>query len=159
MIAAYGVATWDAFRVEPDAQAFVSIADLTAIAAAVAPGGHHFRAIQLPVNLGMPEAIIRSNQLVLDTPVTAIEAATRLGLDIFASGSLMQGRLALLPSDYRALIPGVFTDPQRALQFVRSTPGVATALVGMKTPDHVRDNLALAATPPLTREEFAALFS
>ena len=50
------------------------------------------------------------------------------------------------------------SDAQRSLQFVRSTPGVTSALVGMKTAAHVRDNLALATRPHLAADQFAALF-
>ncbi len=113
----------------------------------------------MPVNLGMPEAAVAATQIVGDTPVPALEAAARLGLASIVSGSLMQGRLARLPPGFESLAPGTDTDAQRALQFARSTPGVATALVGMKTPAHARENLALAAHPPLTAAQYAGLFS
>jgi len=41
---------------------------------------------------------------------------------------------------------------------VRSTPGVITGLVGMKTIDHVRENLAVARVPPAPMEDFLKLF-
>ncbi|HXX47476.1 MAG TPA: hypothetical protein VEN47_04550, partial [Myxococcota bacterium] len=43
---------------------------------------------------------------------------------------------------------GLKTDAQRCLQFARSTPGVTTALVAMRSPEHVDENLALAAQAP-----------
>lgn len=159
MIGAYGVATWDAFRADADAQPFVSIEELVGAAASVAGPGHHFAAVQLPISLGMPEGLVKANQMVKGECVSALEAAARLGLTAVASGSLMQGRLSELPAGIRSLIPGDLTDPQRALQFVRSAPGVTTALVGMKTEAHVRENLALASVPPLTGEEFAGMFA
>jgi aryl-alcohol dehydrogenase-like predicted oxidoreductase len=36
------------------------------------------------------------------------------------------------------------TDAQRAIAFVRSLPGVSSALVGMRSLDHVSENIAAA---------------
>src|SRR5258708_21145141 len=54
----YGVATWNGFRVEPDAREYHSLERLAAIAREVGGDRHHFRFIQLPFNLAMPEALI-----------------------------------------------------------------------------------------------------
>ena len=48
---------------------------------------------------------------------------------------------------------------QRAIQFVRSTPGIGTALVGMKTPAHVDENLGAAAVSPMPWDRFKRLFN
>ena len=48
--------------------------------------------------------------------------------------------------------------PRDALQFARSTPGVTTALVGMKSVEHVVENLQLAAVEPTRIEDFLQLF-
>jgi len=42
---------------------------------------------------------------------------------------------------------GLSIDAQRAMQFPRSTPGVTTTLVGMKSVAHVEQNPAVAAIP------------
>jgi aryl-alcohol dehydrogenase-like predicted oxidoreductase len=106
----------------------------------------------------MPEAFSFRNQTVAGEPMTVLEAAGRLGLSAVASASLLQSRLAELPQILAARIPGLASSAQRAVQFVRSTPGVTTALVGMKQRAHVEDNLALAAHPLLGAEELARLF-
>jgi aryl-alcohol dehydrogenase-like predicted oxidoreductase len=49
------------------------------------------------------------------------------------------------------------TDAQRALQFVRSTPGITCALVGMSSLEHVLENLGTASTAPMTLEQFRAI--
>ena len=56
------------------------------------------------------------------------------------------------------VLEGLDTDAQRALQFVRSTPGVAVALVGMKTVAHVEENLALLERPAASPEFLGKLF-
>jgi aryl-alcohol dehydrogenase-like predicted oxidoreductase len=50
-------------------------------------------------------------------------------------------------------------DAERALQFVRSSPGITTALVGMSRLEHVKANARLVNVAPATTEQFAKLFS
>jgi aryl-alcohol dehydrogenase-like predicted oxidoreductase len=45
----------------------------------------------------------------------------------------------------------------RALQFIRSTPGVLAPLVGQKSQEHVLENLAIMKIPPIPEEEYLAL--
>jgi len=47
---------------------------------------------------------------------------------------------------------------RRALQFNRSTPGLGTTLVGISTPEHLDDLLAVAARPPLERKDYLAMY-
>ena len=72
----------------------------------------------------------------------------------------MQARLAWqLPEQIRIQLGSLATDAQTAIQFVRSAPGVATALVGMSRVEHVEENLALVQVEPASNESFAQLFS
>jgi aryl-alcohol dehydrogenase-like predicted oxidoreductase len=52
----YGLATWNAFRVPTTARDAVSIEAAVLCAHSIAADNHHFRYLQLPYNLGMPEA-------------------------------------------------------------------------------------------------------
>jgi len=149
-IGAYGCATWNAFRVTPTSKGHLSMVDLVAIAHEVAGDGNHFRAVQMPVNLGMPEAFRVPTQEVgpKKSLVPALEAAPALGLSVIASASLMQAQLTHdLPPSMRELFPAQETDAQRALAFVRSLPGVTTALVGTRSRQHLAENLASAERP------------
>jgi aryl-alcohol dehydrogenase-like predicted oxidoreductase len=77
---------------------------------------------------------------------------------VFASASLLQGQLTQgLPPKIRSWFPRLRTDAQRAIQFVRSTPGITCALVGMSSLEHVQENLATASTPPMTLEQLRAI--
>ena len=62
----------------------------------------------------------------------------------------------LLP-EFERLVPSTRTNAQRGLQIVRSVAGLATALVGMRRPDHVRENLELASTGRMPPDEAARL--
>jgi aryl-alcohol dehydrogenase-like predicted oxidoreductase len=155
----YGTATWNGYRQPPGAPDFLSLAELESAATEAAGTGHHFRVIQLPYNLAMPEAFTRFNQPLGRDTVSVLEAARRLEIYTMTSASIYQGQLARgLPPVIEQFLPGLATDAQRSLQFVRSTPGVGTALVGMKRAPHVEENARLAAVPPVPWEEFRKLF-
>ncbi len=140
----YGTATWQGYRHPQPSPEALSLERLAAIAREIAGDSHRFRFIQLPFNLAMPEALVnRANG------ENVLEIAARLGITVIASASLFQSRLSRnLPDEIRDQLPGARTDAQRAIQFVRSTPGIAVALVGMSNLAHVRENLGLAAVPP-----------
>ena len=159
-IRCYGTATWNGYRAEPSAPDFLSLPELARLAGEVAGDAHHFRVIQLPYNLAMTEAYTRANLVMGDEAVSPLAAASRLGIYVMTSASIYQGQLSRnLPPVIGEFLPGLDTDAQRALQFVRSTPGVGTALVGMKRLAHVEENARLTSVPPLPLEEFKKLFS
>lgn len=112
-LAYYGVATWNGFRVPANSREHHSLARMVDTAREAGGDDHGFRFIQLPFNPAMPEGI------------SVIEEAQRLGVTVVASASLLQGRI----------------DPQTALKFIRSTPGITTALIGMSRVEHVEENL------------------
>jgi aryl-alcohol dehydrogenase-like predicted oxidoreductase len=155
----YGMATWNGFRQEARARDAMHLPEIATIAHDIAGDNHHFRFVQLPFNLGMTEALTQGNQTVNGKEKTAMEAASDLGITLIASASLLQGQVTrnLPPFVTEAL--GLESDAQRALQFVRSAPGITTALVGMATPTHVLANTKLVATPPATIDQFTKLFS
>jgi aryl-alcohol dehydrogenase-like predicted oxidoreductase len=158
-IGVYGTATWNGFRAQPTERGWLSLDELMKIAREVGGDAHHFRAIQLPYNLAMPEAVTRSNHFVPAGKATSLAAAKQFGLAVCASASLLQGQLSRgLPPIVANAFGGFATDAQRSIQFVRSTPGVDVALVGMKSVDHVRDTLETARRPPATVEELMRLF-
>ena len=155
----YGTATWTGYRVDPTAASALSLPQLLDAARDVGGSHHHFRVMQLPYNLAMPEAFVAANQRVDNAMLSPLAAAERLGVYVMASASVHQGGLARnLPPVVAEYLPGLTTDAQRALQFVRSTPGVGTALVGMKSLAHVDENSAVATVPPVPWAQFQRLF-
>src|SRR5688572_101628 len=142
-IGVYGCATWQGLRVEPGARGHIGLADPVQLGREIAGDAHHFRMVQLPINLAMPEAVrLRTQPLPGGRLVTVVEAARELGLSVVASATLMQSQLASnLPPAVGTLFPSLTTDAQRAIAFVRSLPGVTTALVGMKQVEHLEENL------------------
>jgi len=159
-LGAYGVATWNGFRVGRESREYHSLSRMFEAARAVGGQAHGFRFIQLPFNLAMPEALTLVNQDVGNEQLTLLEAAKRLGVTVVASASMLQGRVAQgLPSDVREPLGSLATDAQTAIQFVRSTPGITTALVGMSRVEHVEENLKLTEVEPANADAFSNLFS
>jgi aryl-alcohol dehydrogenase-like predicted oxidoreductase len=155
----YGTATWNAYRNPPEAKDYLSLAHVVSLAEKAGGKDHHFRIVQLPLNLGMTEALSNANQQVDGKSVTLLEAAQHLGVTVMCSASVLQGQLTRnLPDVIRDTFAGLESDGQRALQFVRSTPGVTTALVGMKQLNHVEENLKTARIPPAPWEQYSKLF-
>jgi aryl-alcohol dehydrogenase-like predicted oxidoreductase len=155
----YGAATWNGFRVPSTAQDHLPLEMLYSMALEAGGEDHHFRFIQLPLNLAMPEALTAPTQLFQDREIPLLGIASALGIAVMASSSLRQaGLVSALPPKVAETFPGLATDAQRAIQFTRSTPGVTTALVGMGRAAHVRENLELAKVAPATRDQFMKLF-
>jgi len=154
----YGLATWSAFREAQTAPDYIPLGEMEILAHDVSGEGHHFRFVQLPYNLGMTEALTRPNQALDSRLLPMIEAAHALGITLIGSASLLQGRVARNLPAFVAEALELENDAERALQFARSTPGIATALVGMSRIEHVRANLRLTEVAPASVERFSRLF-
>ncbi|TQQ82161.1 aldo/keto reductase [Halonotius roseus] len=166
-IGCYGLATWEAFRVDPGADQHLSLPTLLERAAQAAEtvgvGDHGLQVLQLPFNVEMADAFTRATQPAPpdadeEGPVSVLEYAHAAGLHVVTSASLGQGALARsLPSAVAAELAGD-TTAQRAINFARSAPGVTTALVGMSSPAHVAENVAAGTFDPLGASAFDAIF-
>jgi predicted aldo/keto reductase-like oxidoreductase len=137
----------------------LSIAQALEVAREVAGDKHHFSAVQLPVNLAMPQAIAYPSQDIGQGRVPVLRAAQALGLCVFGSATLLQGRLAAgVPEEIDEAFPEAATPARRAIQFSRSAAGMTTSLVGVSTLEHARDDFALCGTPPAEPARVTALF-
>ena len=156
----YGAATWNGFRVAPDNPSYHSLERFIGIARQVGGDDHGFRFIQLPYNLAMPEAYLLKNQAVKGKVYTVLDAAENLGVSVMCSASILQGKLThSVPFHIREKLGNPLTDAMTSIQFVRSTPNVTTALIGMSTSAHVEENLKLAEIAPVSFEQFQEIFN
>ena len=124
-LAHYGVATWNGFRAAAGSPGHHSLVRIVETAREVGGDAHGFRFIQLPFNLAMTEAMTLANETLDGQQMPVVEAATRLGVTVVASASLMQGRIS----------------PPMAIQSARMAQGITTALIGMSRVEHVEENL------------------
>jgi aryl-alcohol dehydrogenase-like predicted oxidoreductase len=155
----YGMATWNGFRQEARARDAMQLPELATLAHDIAGDQHRFRFVQLPFNLAMTEALTLGNQSIGGRDKTVMEAASELDITLVASASLLQGQVARNLPAFVAEALGLEDDAQRSLQFVRSSPGITTALVGMSHVEHVRENAKLVGVTPATVDQFSKLFT
>jgi aryl-alcohol dehydrogenase-like predicted oxidoreductase len=154
----YGAATWNGFRAPAEAADAIHLAEVLDIARAAGGDHHHFRFVQLPFNLAMPEGYAFRNQKLGTEPASTLTLAAAAGVVVVGSATLYQGQLTRdLPGDVRERL-GMATDSESAIQFARSAPGLATALVGMSRTEHVDANLKVAAHPLTPVEDWKKLF-
>ena len=150
----YGMATWECFRVPSNNPQYLSLEDTVTMARKIGGENHGFRFIQLPYNMHYDQALLAKNQVLENQNVSVLESAAKLGIGVFTSVPFMQGRLlapGVMP-DFNNLKPSI-----RALQFIRSSPGVLAPLVGQKSPEHVSENLEIMKIPPMNEDEFLTL--
>lgn len=162
----YGISTYNGFRVETDDKLFQSITSMQGHAekAARAATGdeqakHHFKLVQMPFNQAMAEGFTRFNHATGQGNVAStLQAAFQLGVYVMASHTLLKGHLASQSVDPLVQAMPHANPAQRAIQFNRSTPGLGTTLVGMSTPEHLEDALAVANLAPLERSVYLSMF-
>ncbi len=150
----YGMATWECYRVTPDDPQYLSLNETITLAKKVGGENHGFRFIQLPFNMYLDQAFMIKNQDSDGQQTSILDATTKHNIGVFTSVPLMQGKLlapGVMP-EFDELKPSI-----RALQFIRSTPGVLAPLVGHKSELHVTENLEVMKIPPMKQEQFSAL--
>ncbi len=150
----YGMATWECFRVSSDNPQYLSLEETVSMAKKIGGENHGFRFIQLPFNMHYDQALLGKTQLFENQNISVLEASVKLGVGVFTSVPLMQGRL-LAPGampEFGELKPSL-----RALQFIRSSPGVLAPLIGQKSSEHVSENLEIMKIPSLSEDEFLTL--
>lgn len=144
LIGCYGCSTWNGFRVPPESGNHLSLEELMTAAREAGGDNHHFKVIQLPINLAMTEAVRVPTQCVGADRLSLLEAAHRLGVGVVGSATLMQSQLAQsLPEELRSAFPEFNSDARRAIAFAQSLP-LSAALVGMKSVAHLEQNLERA---------------
>lgn len=161
-IAAYGMATWSGFREEPTStqsmQLQTCLEAATFAAKSVGAEKHSFKAIQLPLNLAMPEAALVGTQRIGASTMPAIDAAKTLELDVAVSVPLFQARLCHgLPDFILERFPKDMSQAHCALAFVMAFASVDAAMVGMKDSEHVKHNLELLKREPLSGDELRSV--
>lgn len=123
----YGIATWNGLRIKKGG---LQLSKVIQCAFDAGGEGHHFKAIQLPFNLVMLEAIKQKK---------LFQVATENEIAIMISASLMQGQVKLCKRVFEQL-PAGKSPMAQALEFVLSTPRVCTAFCGMKKLPHWEEN-------------------
>src|SRR6185436_9447848 len=124
--------------------------------------GHHFRVLQLPMNLIESGAAFEPN----NDGATVLDKAQALGVGVLVNrplNAIVDNRLLRLAGATGAPVAALIdpslpperresTPSQKALQVVTSVPGVSCELVGMRRPPYVDDATEILRWPPLPAE-------
>ena len=155
----YGLATWNGFRVAEDAREHINLFDIVKLAEEAGGERHHFRFVQLPFNLAMTEAYALANQTSGNEKMPLLSAASSSGVGVIGSATLYQSRLTHGLPDFVGHTLGKNSDAENAIQFSRSTPGLTSSLIGMRSKEHVHSNLKPASNPITPLEQWSKLFT
>ena len=100
----YGIATYSSLRVKSsENKMHLSIEKVHQLAEKVGGANHHFKYVQVPINVMMPEAFVEYWQSHTDPKTNVqrnkilLQACNELQLNVITSQTLMQGYLADLP--------------------------------------------------------------
>ena len=159
-IGAYGLCTWQGLLLPDSDREHLGLFEIFELALDVGSADHHLRAVQLPFGLAAGEGGVLESQLGPGgVHATVLKALAQTGTAVFASAPLFGGRLlGRLPDFVRKAFPEASSDAQCALQFTRSSAGITSAVVGMREPEHLDDNLALLKQAPADPARVARLF-
>ena len=155
----YGTATWNAYRVPVTEHEGMQLEEVIGLARQAGGPHHHFRFLQAPFNLGMPELFALRNQHRDGQPGSLLEVAAALGVLVVGSASLYQGHLTRDLPPFVGEKLGMDNDSANAIQFARSAPGLACALIGMGRREHVSANLQVAQHPLTPPTAWESLFA
>lgn len=152
-IRGYGLATWPGLRANPEDKNYIDlnrVLEIAKIAAGYKP--HNFIGIELPVNVLMNESFVYPNQMHNGKLVTVLDFAINNNIKVFSSNSVLYGEDSEKINthynyDYE------LTSPQKSLVFLKSIPGITSAIVGMKKSANVDSAIDAFRHHDLTQEQ------
>ena len=150
-IAAYGLCTWSGFLVPHSEREHLSLVDVFDAALEVGSADHHLRFLQLPYGLAMGEGAGLASQLGPDGHSTGIldEPARHRDFGARECAALRRSPGRPRPEgDPRGLPRGVERCASVSAVRAQHARCISSTVVGMREPEHVDDNLALARVPP-----------
>ncbi|MDE2485314.1 MAG: DUF255 domain-containing protein [candidate division NC10 bacterium] len=161
----YGVSSNTAVSPAADPEA-TSLTRMLAAAREAGGPAHHFRILQLPINLCEAGALLMRNNGP-DNQQTVLEAASTAGIGVLVNrplNAIVGDRMVRLAASSSRRVHDAISaaiDPllpearrgeslsRKALWVLTSTKGVGCVLNGMRTPAYVDDSLGVLPWPPL----------
>jgi aryl-alcohol dehydrogenase-like predicted oxidoreductase len=145
----FGVASWGGLLGLSESEAL----DLSALTAWARDeqAGDAFRFLEVPVSAAMPQAFLKRSQGPDGSrAMSLVNCAAYLGKHVIASAPLLNGRLLDIPCPPELQEAVGLTEPAQAyLEFARSAPGVAAALVGTLSVAHIEQAAQLLERSPV----------
>ncbi len=155
----YGISSHSGFTIEAGSKGHLPLDRILQCARNCGGDSHHFRFLQAPLSLGDLRPL-NTLTATAEGDLTLPETAASYDLHFLAYMPLAQGQLITeLPAEIADSFPDCTTDPLRAIQFVRSTPGVRHVTIGMRNPSHLEENLQLRTISPAKAAIWHKLFA
>lgn len=129
----YGMASWEAFQLNPDDDQYISLEKVMEIVETVTPN-HHFKHLMQPVNLNKRECVENKCQSYKGNKMTIIECANKFGVDVHISGPLGQGEA------------GEHNTIKEYLKYLIDKSKCNSYFIGSKRIEHIRENKKLIET-------------
>lgn len=147
-IARYGIATWNGLRQKPNQKTTLQLSKVLACAKEAGGESHHFRAVQMPYNLVMLEAVkIKEHK-------TLVQTLAEMNIALMISSPFMQSHTMSLSSRVFDRLPKEESHVIQSLQFLSSTPNTCTLFAGMKKLEHLLENCKLLHLPNWPKAEW-----
>jgi aryl-alcohol dehydrogenase-like predicted oxidoreductase len=158
-IRSYGISSHSGFTLAAGEKGHLPLDRILQCARNCGGNSHHFRFLQTPLSLGDLRPL-NTLTATTDGTLTLPETAASYDLHFLAYMPLAQGQLVDdLPPEIAECFPECVTDSLRAIQFVRSAPGVRHVTVGMRNRSHLDENLQLRSITPATIDSWRKLFT
>lgn len=149
-IKCYGIATWDGLIVDPTHKRHVNLRRVLDMAKIAAGGrAHSLKVVELPFNLFLPDAMTKNTQ----DGMPALAAVKAHGLYPLISASINRGQIQ--STTLASMLP-TLTPVMRSVQAARSISN-GTALIGMRTVEHVEQAIELLNMPTLNVSQLSQL--
>jgi hypothetical protein len=122
---------------------------------------HGFKFIMLPLNLGMPEGLLKWQKYQdesKETTMRVLDVAEKEGLKIILCSPLFQGRVAGLPFSSPKM-NYLTSNAAKHLQFIRSisSNAVASTVFGTNNLQHLRENIEVMRHPKVTKDDWNSI--
>lgn len=129
----YGMATWEAYQLNPGEDRYISLEKVMEVVESVTPN-HHFKHLMVPVNLNMKECVENKSQSYKGEKLSIIECAEKFGLDVHVSGPLGQGEAANNST------------VKEYLTYLVNESGCCSYFIGSKRIEHIKENMEIIET-------------
>lgn len=126
----YGMATWDAFQLDPSSDKYISLEKVMEVVESVTTN-HHFKHLMIPLNLHMKECAENKSQSYKSDNLTIVECSKKFGIDVHISGPLGQGE-AIYNSNIKEYLAYLVNDS-----------GCHSFFIGSKRIEHIKENMSI----------------
>ncbi|MEG2787811.1 MAG: aldo/keto reductase [Romboutsia sp.] len=126
----YGMATWDAFQLNPNHEQYISLEKVMEVVESVTTK-HHFKHLMLPINIENRECVEYKNQNYKQSKLSIVECASKYDIAVHVSGPLGQGKA------------DNYEDVEKYLSYLTNESKCNSYFVGTKRTEHLKANIEI----------------